>query len=397
MVVKKIVLFAPIAGQYGAMHCFTEELAKAFERQGVTCRILHAQRDKPAEFIDALLADQPDCTLSFNGLLPDGEGRFLADMLKIPHVAYIIDSPNHFFTLSRSPYTIIASIDRDFCDFYHGLHCPYVLFSPHAVDQALAPLKGEKRTHDILMLSTFIDYEAVRNQWKKKYSPAICSVLEHACEILLSEPRISYIQSFVQALDHALKKSAPINPIELNLGELFDEIELYARGKDRIELVKAIEDIPVTVVGAGNTIENWKKYLGKHHNRIIPQNEISYQETPTLMKKSKIVLNSSPTIKNGAHERIFAGLACGASVVATDNIYVKELFAEGNGVLRYRPNQWKEVNEAVHTLLSNESERADAALKGREIVMNGHTWDHRAKALLKALPDILKKLDLSNR
>lgn len=392
MVINKIALFAPITGQYGAMHFFTESLAKAFSRQGVECRILRAQRDKPAEFIDNLLDDRPDCTLSFNGLLPDEEGRFLADMLKIPHVAYVIDSPNHFFTLSRSQYTIIATIDRDFCDFYHGLHCPYVLFSPHAVNQDLTPDVSEKRIYDILMLSTFIDYEAVRNQWKKKYSAAICSVLEKASEITLSEPRNSYIQSFVQALDQALKQAQPINPIDLNLGALFDEIELYVRGKDRIELVKAMKDLPVHVVGTGNTTENWKKYLGKEHNRIIPHAPVTYEEALNLMKQSKVILNSSPTIKNGAHERIFAGLACGAVVLSTDNIYVKELFGDDKGVLRYRSNHWNEGNEKIQTLLSHEDERASLALKGREIVMSGHTWDHRAAAILKALPDILKKM-----
>jgi spore maturation protein CgeB len=392
MAVKKIALFAPITGQYDSMHFFTEGLAKAFTRQGVECRILRSQRDRPAEFIDNLLDNRPDCTLSFNGLLPDEEGRFLADMLKIPHVAYNIDSPNHFFTLSRSQYTIIATIDRDFCDFYHGLHCPYVLFSPHAINQDLAPNAGEKRIYDILMLSTFIDYEAVRNQWKKKYSAAVCSVLEKASEITLSEPRISYIQSFVQSLDQALNQGQPINPIELNLGALFDEIELYVRGKDRIELIKALEDVPVHVIGAGNTTENWKKYLGNQHNRVIVHDPVTYEEALNLMKKSKIVLNSSPTIKNGAHDCIFAGLACGAVVLSTDNIYVKELFADGNGVARYRSNHWNEVNEKIHAFLSNEDERASSALKGREIVMNGHTWDHRATAILKALPAILNKM-----
>lgn len=392
MVVKKVVLFAPTTGQYGVMHYFTEELAKAFTRQGVECRILRAQRDKPADFIDNLLEDRPDFTLSFNGLLPDEEGRFFADMLKIPHVAYVIDSPNHFFSLSRSEYTLVASIDRDFCDFFRGMHCPYVLFSPHGVDQNLNFDNRENRSIDALMLSSFIDYEAVRKEWINKYSSTICFVLEQACEITLAEPRISYIQSFVQALDQAMKHSRPIDALELNLGELFDEIELYVRGKDRIELVKAITDVPVHVYGAGNTSENWKKYLGNDYDRVILHDAVSYEEALTLMKQSKIILNSSPTIKNGAHERIFAGLACGAVVVATDNIFVKEVFAEGNGVLRYRPNHWSDVNDRIQSLLSNESARASFVKKGRDLVMNGHTWDHRARALLKALPDILNKL-----
>ncbi len=278
MVVKKIALFAPVAGQYGTMHFFTEELAQALTRQGVQSRILHAEYDKPGPFIDDLLSDRPDCTLSFNGLLPDAEGRFFCDMLELPHVAYLIDSPNHFFSLAKSKYTIITAIDRDFCDFFHGLGCPHVLFSPHAVDKNLAP-GLEERTHDVLMLASFIDYEMVRNEWNKRYPKALCEVLDHACEITLSDPRISYIQSFVQALDHALKHSKPIDPVQLNMSELFDEIELYVRGRDRIEMVKAITDTPLHIFGAGNTKENWKKYLGKNHSRIVPHGAVSYEKS----------------------------------------------------------------------------------------------------------------------
>lgn len=392
MSVKKIALFAPVKSQYGVMHRFTEELAQAFTRQGVQCRILHAQRDKPGEFIDDLLNDRPDCTLSFNGLLPDEEGHFLADMLKLPHIACLIDSPNHFFELAKSKYTIITSIDRDFCEFFHGLHCPNVLFLPHAVDKDLTPSLSDKKIYEVMMLGSFTDYAAIRSQWKKKYSPSLCKVMDHAAEITLSEPKISYIQAFVLALDQALKDSQPIDPVTLNLPDIFDEIESYVRGKDRIELVKAIKDTTIHVVGTDNTEVNWKKFLGTDGSHIVTHKAVSYEESLKLMKQSKIILNSSPCYKNGAHERIFNGLACGAAVITSDSLFVREILTDKKDIIFYQPTHWDAVNGKIHELLSDEDKRKEMAEKGRTIVMQSQTWDHRAKTLIKELEPILKNL-----
>ncbi len=93
MKLKKVYLFASLASQYNVVDHFTEELANALNRQGVISKIIEAKRDDPRAFLRAILEDPPDCTLSFNGLLPDHEGHFLADFIKIPHVACLTDSP----------------------------------------------------------------------------------------------------------------------------------------------------------------------------------------------------------------------------------------------------------------------------------------------------------------
>ncbi len=54
----------------------------------------------PRPFLDTLFADRPECTLSFNGLLPDAEGRFFCEMIQIPHVACLVDAPTQFFSLN---------------------------------------------------------------------------------------------------------------------------------------------------------------------------------------------------------------------------------------------------------------------------------------------------------
>ena len=110
--IKKIDLFMPPTSQYGVLHHFTKKLCEAFIRLGVSCGLLQAERNNPKPFLTEIFQDPQDRTLSFNGLLPDEEGRFFCDLVSLPHVAFLVNSFHHFFALVNSPYTIIASSDR---------------------------------------------------------------------------------------------------------------------------------------------------------------------------------------------------------------------------------------------------------------------------------------------
>jgi spore maturation protein CgeB len=104
------------------------------------------------------------------------------------------------------------------------------------------------------------------------------------------------------------------------------------------------------------------------------------------MKRSKIVLNSSIKNKEGAHERIFSGLACGALVATMDNAFMREEFVDDKEILLFRHSRIDELNERVSGFLEDESKRAEAAAAGRKKVMANHTWDNRAQTMLATIP-----------
>src|SRR5688572_19481917 len=204
--IERIDLFIHSRSQYGVLDHFTRKLAEAFNRLGVKARILEAEKDNPRPFLEKIFNDPPDCTLSFNGVLPDNEGRFLCDLLKIPHVACLVDSPNYFFPLIKSSYNIITCVDQFSCELLKGMHFDNVLFMPHAVEKELkANLKDEK-TFDVLSLSSFIDYESMANLWEKKYPPEIRKAMFAAADLALSDTDTSYVQAFVQTLDSLKSK-----------------------------------------------------------------------------------------------------------------------------------------------------------------------------------------------
>ena len=392
MTLKRIDLFMPPLSQYGVLHHFTKKLFEALARTNVSCRLLEAKRDNPKPFLDELFKDPPDCTLSFNGLLPDNEGRFFCDMIRIPHLACVVDSPNDFVSLVKSPFSIISCTDRLSCDFFQGLGSQNVFFMPHGVEKELTPDPHSKRDYDVVMLASCIDYEGIRSGWKDKYPAALCKVMDDASEIVLSDQETSCYQAFVQALDkHMSQQKGGIDPQKIDFISILDEIEMYIRGKDRVELIKAIKDAKVDIFGSSEGM-GWKKYLGGKRSNIKIHDPVPYEQALEIMKHSKIVLNSCPWIKNGTHERILSGLACGAVVITNENIFMRENFKDGENIVFYQHQKRDKANHRVNEYLENSTKWQQVASKGRQAVMNAHTWDHRAAALIKELSSILRRI-----
>lgn len=388
---KHIDMFMPPLSNYGVLHHFTEKLHEAFLRAGIKSRLLEAKKNDPGPFLKALFEDKPECTLSFNGLLPDNQGRFFCDMVNIPHVACLVDSPNDYLSLTKSPSTIITCIDGSSVDFFKGTGFSNVLFMPHAVDPFLGCDLSGHREYDVVMLSSCIDYEKIHSEWKKKYSTALVKAMEETVERALENPSKPYFQAFAEALDQQIHQQSGIDPQTINFIEILDEIEMYMRGKDRVELVRAIKEAQIDIFGSVDGMTGWKKYLGNKRNVTI-HDPVPFEQALAIMKHSKIVLNSCPWISNGGHERVFAGLACGALVITNENAFLKREFKEGESIVFYHHGRWDKANHRVNEYLENHSKRESIAKKGRETVMHRHTWDHRAAQLIKELPQFLKNL-----
>lgn len=392
--IQRIDMFMPPISQYGVLQHFTRKFHDALIRAGVKSNLLIAERENPKPFLESLFGDRPECTLSFNGLLPDEKGVFFCDLIRIPHVACLVDSPVHFLPLTGSPLSIITCPDRDFCDFFRGLKFENVLFMPHGVEKSLTTEIENHREYDVVMFASCIDYEQIRESWKEKFSPVLCKVMDEACEMTLSDQNISYLNAFVQAVDRQVKEKGDIDSKNINLILALAEIEGYIKGKDRVELIRGIKDANVHVFGAPSKTAPWENYFGDSYPNVTVHDPLPYEEVIEVMKKSKIVLNSCPWSKNGVHERIFAGIACGAAVITNGNRYIQKHFTDGDDIVFYQHGRWDKVNDHLNALLSDDAKRRTFVNKARAIVKENHTWDHRVQTLLQELPPILKRLPL---
>lgn len=396
MIIKSIDLLMPPRSQYEVMHHFTRSLAEALTRQGIRARVLEAVRDNPGPFLDKILSQPPDCTLCFNGLLPDEQGHFFSDLIRIPHVACLIDSPHYFLSLIHSPYTIITCVDRYACQFFNELQFKNTLFFPHGVDRKLitpTPLQTP-RPYDVVMLGSFSEYRTISLNWAVKYGRDLAKTFEEAAEITMSDSITSYPHALAKALDSYSRRMGGFNPNSIDFISVITELERYIKSKDRIALVQAIKDAEIHIFGADS--QGWLHHLADRSNIVI-HDPVNYDEAIEIMKKSKIVLNSSPFFKDGSHERIFTGLACGAAVLTNENIYLREFFKHEENILFYQYPHSEQINECINTYLKDPEKRYELVAKGQEVVSKHHTWDNRAATLIQSLPPLLERVRKQTR
>ncbi|MCP5469753.1 MAG: hypothetical protein H7A36_04535 [Chlamydiales bacterium] len=153
---------------------------------------------------------------------------------------------------------------------------------------------------------------------------------------------------------HIVKKGERV--LHGELAEWDDDfllVDRYVRAVDRIKLCEQFENL--TIWGDGT----WKKYIP--HAKILPP--IPFEETLKVMSEAKCVLNSSPRIRNGLHERILYAAHLGCRVVTAENAWTTG-FPQG---------EWEKAKEC------------SSQVKGE------HTWDVRAKQIMEVINGITSR------
>ena len=162
-------------------------------------------------------------------------------------------------------------------------------------------------------------------------------------------------------------------------------IDLYVRNYWRGEAVKALVDagIKVDVFGKG-----WEELVCER-----PENLRIHPQTTSLaclqhIRHAKISLNVMPWFKDGAHDRVFNSILNGAVCVTDKSKYLCEELGEGEGVCYYDLENIAELPHIVQDLLQNENKMQDIVSKGVGKVRDFHTWDARAKQIIKWIENI---------
>lgn len=384
MMSKKIDFLMPPVSNYLALTHMTKKIYEAFIRLGYECRMI-----APEDFFVTPVDDPPDLTFGINGAPFNDQRQMLCDVIKKPHFSYLIDPPYRFHEIMGSPYIYIGCDDRYGCEFVKDMGVDRAYFFPHGVDKNLAPDPKVEKDIDVLVLATFIDYEILRDEWWKLLPEIVCQVMDDAIEVTYSDDHTSFIQAFSNAYKNRLGLKENPKKIGYDLALPLMLLERYLKGRERVELVKSITDAKVLLLnGHTQGQSGWEKVIGDDQDNITLHEPVSYYDGIELMKRSKIVLNSFSKNKEGAHDRVFNSLACGALCLTNENIFLKESFADEKNILFYQPSKLEEVNAKLNKYLRDDDLRKGVAAAGRKEVMAHHTWDHR----LEALSDLWKEL-----
>ena len=177
--------------------------------------------------------------------------------------------------------------------------------------------------------------------------------------------------------------------------QIYCHIENYLRGRERVEMVRSLRGLSVHLFGGQVDVDNivitkgWKEYLSDCP-WVTLHPTVSYEESLRIMSRSKVLLNSSPQFRGGAHDRVVNGMACGAVVCTNDNPFMRRHFDGGREVCLFQYGRWRDLKEEIQSMLAQEGRRKEIA-SGREKVLAAHTWDHRVRDLVAAFPSLLQK------
>lgn len=376
----KIDLFLHGSSQYKALDYFTYCLAAALERKGVEGGVYEFSPD----IIPTVMYSKPDVTLAFNGFLPSPSGKFSCDYFQIPHIAWTVDSPAWFYQLKGSPLSWATCIDRSYLDFFHGIGYDRTAFITQAADIKLAERAPVEKTFDVTMLASCIDIEEIEEGWKTLPEP-MQRALHHAVDITLRDPKVSFWQAFSEAVGiHHADEAVDFEMIILRLREL----ETYATGKERIEFLRHMKDIPIDVFGDDKEKRSWSYYLkGEKHIRFHPS--VSYEEHLDVVARSKITLNNIAKMRQGGSERAFNAYLLNTLPMSTESPYMQEQFKDEESILYNRWESWQKDQDKLKRALSDDAFRNRLIAAGREITQKHHTWDNRADELLTFANHIL--------
>lgn len=384
MKIETIAVFPNTLSQFDVLSHFTQGLILALKRLGIQTDLLVPNKKDPMSFLSKIYREQPDCTLSFNGLLPNEFGEFLCDQVEIPHVCCLVDSAHFFSVLRQSPLNVIACCDLASCDIFQSWNST-ALFMPHGIDKALTTESLGEKPFDVVFIGSSIDFLAILDKWRSNLDPKTVTALLECAEAVLKDPALPY--------QKALTAFVPPEQFDSSTYEkLMQDVDLYIRGRDRVELIQSIQETDVHIFGPSLGARSWKELLGSKPHRAIIHHEISYLESLNVMRESKIVLNSSPMFKFGGHERIFLGMALGALVISNETAFLKDQFVDGEDLALYTPSDKSGVSEVIKKYLTDEPLRKKMAINAREKVARSHTWDKRAAKLIADLEPILEKM-----
>lgn len=370
---------------YESKRRFALKLAEAFERRGVKVDLVDFQDKRYKDGLCFKNTEMPDFACSFNRVAPDSKGRFFWDKYQLPYLSILVDPAYYDAFLIHSPCGFISCVDLMDCEFLRKKGYERAFFWPHAVERELGEGRTEDRPYDVVFIGSSYDPDSLRNSWKDRFTPQLCKIMENAAELCLSQIEIPFWEAVSMALSEA-----KMGCDQADLRTLCNEVDLYVRGVDRLELIRSVKNAKIHVFG-GTCWRNLKPILGWSHyfagnSNVIVHPAISFDDSLEILKRSKICLNSMPFFKNGTHERIFTGLACGSLPVTTENLWVQNNFHDNKDLLYYRSKNWEEVDEKIQFFLKHENERRAIVEAGREKVMKYHTWDCRVDELLQILP-----------
>lgn len=368
---------------YDATRHFAFDLTKSFMQLDYSVQVIDLTQPYAQARLDCLL-QQHDLKLiiGMNGHgIDELRSRLYAHQLPAPFLCYLVDHP--MFHVDRIPFgqtlpqLMISCVDREHINYlerYFNNRSPK-LFSPQAAMDALPVLEQKNmrnRSINLLFAGTNLNPDRYRHKWKRNYRYA--AIMDVIAEQAIYQHEYSLLDLCDQVFQ---SRGLPFNyPQDTKLVQSLQYVDLYIRGRRRVEIIEMLGDLPMTI------FTDDSKQFPRRKN-IQYREPVSLKTFQAHMYDSKIVLNVLANLIYGAHERIFTAMQAGAVSLTDPNQFLLEHFEDGKNILllRYRSQN---LAERIGRLLEQPDQLQDIANAALEIVPT-HTWNARAEQFLRSV------------
>jgi hypothetical protein len=173
-------------------------------------------------------------------------------------------------------------------------------------------------------------------------------------------------------------------------GELFDMFvpllqapQAFAEAYHRDALLQALgrAGVPLHVYGNG-----WEP-LVQAYPSFVWGGVGSFEETLSLLRRARLVLNINNGFVAGGHERVFTAMCGGAAVFSDASRYYADAFKEGHEIATFAWSRMAEAPDRLLALMNDTSALAAQARAGHTRAMAEHRWPNRAAQFVKAVKE----------
>ena len=373
---------------YNALRNHIVELGSALEELGHEVFTLDFVTGGTKEVMREAIKAQIHGFVAFNAMACDAVvgDEPLFDALDTPYITCLVDHPAyHWESLDQrlKKYTVMAldhSHVRFLERFFDHDHFSAVGYLPTGATTTLSDTDfGESwlEERDISIFFSGSMRPTAQRAWREFGENTLTSLLDDAVDLALSEETLC----FDDALDAALKEfSFALAPkhrkwLAMNTIVAHNYIETFRRQALMKTLSEA--EVPVTIVGKG-----WEPVMNEYRSfKWLGEGNVT--ETASLMKRSRIVLNSNNNFTEGAHERVFAAQASGAAVLSDASTAYEAEYKDEKEILYYRWQRLNELPSKIEGILNAPEKLSQIAAGGWRIMRERHSWKARARKIVE--------------
>ena len=252
--------------------------------------------------------------------MPKGDG-LLWDAAGVPFISVMSDSPCIMPANHAVPSRWVANgyIHRDWLDVQRRLiRSPQIsaLLPIGTLANPGAATRWADRAHRMLLVKTGRDPALHRAEW---------TALPRRFRAVLEEASAAALQAGVGDIAATVLRCLEEHDLFLDgrtdlLFGLMQRVDGYVRDHRSTDLVRALLDLPVDIVGRG-----WD-HAAHPRSRARFHPAADAASLPALYADTQFLLNTMPNVSYSTHERVLSGFAAGAAVVTNENADMRARF-----------------------------------------------------------------------